>query len=60
MRVKFGDRKNLVANISDYYVGVTKCTANKYAYRRTASNPTRKPKNSISDSFASLLLISYY
>jgi hypothetical protein len=47
MRVKFGDRKNIVANISVYYVGVTKYTANKYAYPRTASDPTRKPKNSI-------------
>lgn len=46
MRVKFCDRKNLVVNITVYYVGVTKCTASKYAYPRTASNPTRKPKNS--------------
>jgi len=47
MRVKSGDGKNLAANISICYVGVTKCTASKYAYPRTASNPTRKPKNSI-------------
>jgi len=47
MRVKSGDHKNLVANISVYHVGVTKCTASKYAYLRTASNSTRKPKNSI-------------
>jgi len=37
MRVKFGDHKNLVANISVYYVGVTKCKASKYAYPRTAA-----------------------
>jgi hypothetical protein len=47
MRVKYGDCKYLVENISIYYVGVTKCTASKYACPRTASSPTRKPKNSI-------------
>jgi hypothetical protein len=46
MWVKIGDCKNLVVNTSVSYMGVTKCTASKHSYSKTARNPTRKPKNS--------------